>query len=164
MENVDQQIVDFDIIARRQALNTKIVNTPITGISDAPHDDKSDLVISDVARSGKREQNRTYAPTYFASRQLVARPKNSKASSLRDRASKKIAMVNTSTVDAITSHELGKSTPTSGDSRPCRSSFSNFPTMASPPAARRVTQNPDLKALDNKSSPEEGFGMKNANS
>lgn len=170
-ENKDKQIVGFDIdiinaIAKQQGLKIKIVNTPFTGIFGALNNGDVDLVISGVTINDKRKQSYDFTPPYFAARQLIALPKNSKVASLKDLAGKKIAVVSASTADDIASREFGKTSP---DIR----RFESTPLIISELAgggvdaamgdngviAYRVSQNPELKTLDDKSFPEEGFGI-----
>jgi polar amino acid transport system substrate-binding protein len=129
-ENKDKQIVGFDIdiinaIAKQQGLKIKVVNTPFTGIFGALNNGDVDLVISGVTINEKRKQSYDFTPPYFAARQLIALPKNSKVASLKDLAG--------NGVDAAM-----------GDNGVI---------------AYRVAQHADLKTLDDKSFPEEGFGI-----
>ncbi len=123
-------------------------------------------MISGVTINDKRKQSYDFTPPYFAARQLIALPKNSKVASLKDLAGKKIAVVSASTADDIASREFGKTSP---DIR----RFESTPLIISELAgggvdaamgdngviAYRVAQNPELKTLDDKSFPEEGFGI-----
>ena len=107
-----------------------------------------------------------YTPPYFAARQLIARPTGSTVASLKDLAGKKIAVVSASTADDIASREFGKTSPNIRR-------FESTPLIISELAgggvdaamgdngviAYRVAQNPELKTLDDKSFPEEGFGI-----
>jgi len=170
-ENKDKQIVGFDIdiinaIAKQQGLKIKIVNTPFTGIFGALNNGDVDLVISGVTINEKRKQSYDFTPPYFAARQLIALPKNSTVGSLKDLAGKKIAVVSASTADDIASREFGKTNPNIRR-------FESTPLIISELAgggvdaamgdngviAYRVAQNPELKTLDDKSFPEEGFGI-----
>ncbi|MDP9965905.1 polar amino acid transport system substrate-binding protein [Variovorax paradoxus] len=170
-ENKDKQIVGFDIdiinaIARQQGLKIKVLNTPFTGIFGALNNGDVDLVISGVTINEKRKQSYDFTPPYFAARQLIALPKNSTVASLKDLAGKKIAVVSASTADDIASREFGKTSPNIRR-------FESTPLIISELAgggvdaamgdngviAYRVAQNPELKTIDDKSFPEEGFGI-----
>ena len=170
-ENKDKQIVGFDIdiinaIAKQQGLKIKIVNTPFTGIFGALNNGDVDLVISGVTINEKRKQSYDFTPPYFAARQLIAVPKSSTVTSLKDLAGKKIAVVSASTADDIASREFGKTSPNIRR-------FESTPLIISELAgggvdaamgdngviAYRVSQTPGLKTVDDKSFPEEGFGI-----
>jgi polar amino acid transport system substrate-binding protein len=170
-ENKDKQIVGFDIdiinaIAKQQGMKIRIVNTPWSGIFAALNNGDVDLVISGVTINEKRKQSYDFSPPYFAAHQLIAVPKSSTASTLKSLAGKKIAVVNASTADDVVSREFGKTSP---DIR----RFESTPLIISELAAGnvdaaigdngviayRVSQNPDLKTVDDPSFPEEGFGI-----
>lgn len=107
-----------------------------------------------------------FSPPYFAAKQLIALPKASAVASLKDLTGKKIAVVNASTADDVASREFGK---TNANIR----RFESTPLIISELAAGnvdaaigdngviayRVAQNADLKTIDDKSFPEEGFGI-----
>ena len=142
------------------------MNTPFTGIFGALNNGDVDLVISGVTINEKRKQSYDFTPPYFAARQLIALPKNSTVASLKDLTGKKIAVVSASTADDIASREFGKTSPNIRR-------FESTPLIISELAgggvdaamgdngviAYRVSQNPELKTLDDKSFPEEGFGI-----
>ena len=170
-ENKDKQIVGFDIdiinaIAKQQAFKIRIVNTPWSGIFVALNNGDIDLVISGVTINEKRKQSYDFTPPYFAARQLIAVPKSSTVTSLKDLTGKKIAVVSASTADDIASREFGKTNPN-------LRRFESTPLIISELAgggvdaamgdngviAYRVAQNPELKTVDDKSFPEEGFGI-----
>lgn len=170
-ENKDKQIVGFDIdiinaIAKQQALKIKIVNTPFSGIFAALNNGDVDLVISGVTINDKRRQSYDFSPSYFAAHQLIAVPKSSTVTTLKGLAGKKIAVVNASTADDVASREFGKTNPNIRR-------FESTPLIISELAgggvdaaigdngviAYRVSQNPDLKTVEDPSFPEEGFGI-----
>ena len=170
-ENKDKQIVGFDVdiinaIAKQQNLKIKLVNTPWSGIFAALNNGDVDLIISGVTINDKRKQSYDFSPSYFAAKQLIAVPKASTVTSLKDLAGKKIAVVNASTADDVASREFGKTSPNIRR-------FESTPLIISELAAGnvdaaigdngviayRVTQNADLKTVDDKSFPEEGFGI-----
>lgn len=170
-ENKDKQIVGFDVdiihaIAKQQNLKIKLVNTPWSGIFAALNNGDVDLIISGVTINDKRKQSYDFSPPYFAAKQLIAVPKGSTVTSLKDLAGKKIAVVNASTADDVASREFGKTSPNIRR-------FESTPLIISELAAGnvdaaigdngviayRVTQNADLKTVDDKSFPEEGFGI-----
>ena len=170
-ENKDKQIVGFDIdiinaIARNQGLKIKLVNTPWSGIFAALNNGDVDLIISGVTINDKRKQSYDFSPPYFAAKQLIAVPKSSSVASLKDLAGKKIAVVNASTADDVVSREFGKTNPN-------LRRFESTPLIISELAgggvdaavgdngviAYRVAQNPALKTVDDKSFPEEAFGI-----
>jgi len=170
-ENKDKQIVGFDIdiiqaVAKNQGLKIKLVNTPWSGIFAALNNGDVDLIISGVTINEKRKQSYDFTPSYFAAKQLIAVPKSSKVTSLKELEGKKIAVVNASTADDVVSREFGKTNPN-------LRRFESTPLIISELAgggvdaavgdngviAYRVSQNPDLKTVDDKSFPEEGFGI-----
>jgi len=170
-ENKDKQIVGFDIdiiqaIAKNQGLKIMVVNTPWSGIFAALNNGDVDLIISGVTINDKRKQSYDFSPPYFAAKQLIAVPKSSTVSSLKDLAGKKIAVVNASTADDVVSREFGKTNPNIRR-------FDSTPLIISELAgggvdaavgdngviAYRVAQHSDLKTVDDKSFPEEGFGI-----
>lgn len=170
-ENKDKQIVGFDVdiinaIAKNQGLKIKLVNTPWSGIFAALNDGDVDLIISGVTINDKRKQSYDFSPSYFAAKQLIAVPKGSTVTALKDLAGKKIAVVNASTADDIVSREFGKTSPNIRR-------FESTPLIISELVgggvdaavgdngviAYRVAQNADLKTVDDKSFPEEGFGI-----
>jgi len=170
-ENKDKQIVGFDIdiinaIAKQQALKIKIVNTPWSGIFAALNNGDVDLVISGVTINDKRKQSYDFSPPYFIAHQLIAVPKSSTATTLKSLAGKKIAVVNASTADDVASREFGKTNPNIRR-------FESTPLIISELAgggvdaaigdngviAYRVSQNADLKTIEDPSFPEEGFGI-----
>ena len=170
-ENKDKQIVGFDIdiinaIAKHQNLKIKVVNTPWSGIFAALNNGDVDLVISGVTINDKRRQSYDFSNPYFAAHQLIAVPKNSTVTTLKDLAGKKIAVVNASTADDVASREFGKTSPNIRR-------FESTPLIISELAgggvdaaigdngviAYRVSQNPALKTVEDPSFPEEGFGI-----
>ena len=170
-ENKDKQIVGFDIdiinaIAKQQGLRIKIINTPWSGIFAALNNGDVDLVISGVTINDKRKQSYDFSPAYFIAHQLIAVPKSSSATSLKSLAGKKIAVVNASTADDVASREFGKTNP-------IIRRFESTPLIISELAgggvdaaigdngviAYRVSQNADLKTIEDPSFPEEGFGI-----
>lgn len=170
-ENKDKQIVGFDVdiinaIAKHQNLKIKLVNTPWSGIFAALNNGDVDLIISGVTINDKRKQSYDFSPPYFAAKQLIALPKASAVASLKDLTGKKIAVVNASTADDVASREFGKTNPNIRR-------FESTPLIISELAAGnvdaaigdngviayRVAQNADLKTIDDKSFPEEGFGI-----
>lgn len=170
-ENKDKQIVGFDIdiinaIAKQQNLKLKIVNTPFTGIFAALNNGDVDLVISGVTINDKRKQSYDFSPSYFAAHQLIAVPKSSTVTTLKGLTGKKIAVVSASTADDVASREFGKTSPNIRR-------FESTPLIISELAgggvdaaigdngviAYRVSQNPDLKTVEDPSFPEEGFGI-----
>lgn len=170
-ENKDKQIVGFDVdiinaIAKHQNLKIKLVNTPWSGIFAALNNGDVDLIISGVTINDKRKQSYDFSPPYFAAKQLIALPKASAVTSLKELAGKKIAVVNASTADDVASREFGKTNPNIRR-------FESTPLIISELAAGnvdaaigdngviayRVAQNADLKTVDDKSFPEEGFGI-----
>lgn len=170
-ENKDKQIVGFDVdiinaIAKQQKLQIKLVNTPWSGIFAALNNGDVDLIISGVTINDKRKQSYDFSPPYFAAKQLIAVPKGSSVTALKDLAGKKIAVVNASTADDVASREFGKTNPNIRR-------FESTPLIISELAAGnvdaavgdngviayRVAQNPELKTVDDKSFPEEGFGI-----
>jgi len=170
-ENKDKQIVGFDVdiinaIAKHQGLKIKLVNTPWSGIFAALNNGDVDLIISGVTINDKRKQSYDFSPSYFAAKQLIAVPKASTVASLKDLAGKKVAVVNASTADDVVSREFGKTNPNIRR-------FESTPLIISELAgggvdaavgdngviAYRVAQNADLKTVDDKSFPEEGFGI-----
>jgi len=170
-ENKDKQIVGFDIdiinaIAKQQGLKIKIVNTPWSGIFAALNNGDVDLVISGVTINDKRKQSYDFSPPYFIAHQLIAVPKNSTATTLKSLAGKKIAVVNASTADDVASREFGKTNPNIRR-------FESTPLIISELAgggvdaaigdngviAYRVSQNPELKTVEDPSFPDEGFGI-----
>ena len=170
-ENKDKQIVGFDVdiinaIAKHQNLKIKLVNTPWSGIFAALNNGDVDLIISGVTINDKRKQSYDFSPPYFAAKQLIALPKASAVASLKDLTGTKIAVVNASTADDVASREFGK---TNANIR----RFESTPLIISELAAGnvdaaigdngviayRVAQNADLKTIDDKSFPEEGFGI-----
>jgi polar amino acid transport system substrate-binding protein len=170
-ENKDKQIVGFDIdiitaIAKQQGLKIKIVNTPWSGIFAALNNGDVDLVISGVTINDKRKQSYDFSPPYFIAHQLIAVPKSSTVTTLKSLAGKKIAVVNASTADDVASREFGK---TNANIR----RFESTPLIISELAgggvdaaigdngviAYRVSQNPELKTVEDPSFPEEGFGI-----
>lgn len=170
-ENKDKQIVGFDVdiinaIAKHQNLKIKLVNTPWSGIFAALNNGDVDLIISGVTINDKRKQSYDFSPSYFAAKQLIALPKASAVASLKDLTGKKIAVVNASTADDVASREFGKTNPNIRR-------FESTPLIISELAAGnvdaaigdngviayRVAQNADLKTIDDKSFPEEGFGI-----
>jgi polar amino acid transport system substrate-binding protein len=170
-ENKDKQIVGFDVdiinaIAKHQNLKIKLVNTPWSGIFAALNNGDVDLIISGVTINDKRKQSYDFSPPYFAAKQLIALPKASAVASLKELAGKKIAVVNASTADDVASREFGKTNPNIRR-------FESTPLIISELAAGnvdaaigdngviayRVAQNADLKTVDDKSFPEEGFGI-----
>ena len=115
-ENKDKQIVGFDIdiinaIAKHQNLKIKIVNTPWSGIFAALNNGDVDMVISGVTINDKRRQSYDFSNPYFAAHQLIAVPKSSTVTTLKDLAGKKVAVVNASTADDVASREFGKTSP-----------------------------------------------------
>ena len=115
-ENKDKQIVGFDIdiinaIAKHQNLKIKVVNTPWSGIFAALNNGDVDLVISGVTINEKRRQSYDFSNPYFAAHQLIAVPKSSTVTTLKDLAGKKVAVVNASTADDVASREFGKTSP-----------------------------------------------------
>lgn len=170
-ENKDKQIVGFDIdvisaIARNQGLKIKVVNVPWSGIFAALNNGDVDLIISGVTINDKRKQSYDFSNPYFAAHQLIALSKGSTVASLKDLTGKKVAVVNASTADDIVSREFGKTNPNIRR-------FESTPLIISELAgggvdaavgdngviAYRVSQQPGLKTLDDKSFPEEGFGI-----
>jgi polar amino acid transport system substrate-binding protein len=170
-ENKDKQIVGFDIdiiqaIAKNQGLKIKVVNTPWSGIFAALNNGDVDLIISGVTINEKRKQSYDFSPPYFAAKQLIAVPKGSTVASLKDLTGKKVAVVNASTADDVVSREFGKTNPNIRR-------FESTPLIISELAgggvdaavgdngviAYRVAQTPGLKTVDDKSFPEEGFGI-----
>lgn len=170
-ENKDKQIVGFDIdiinaIAKKQSLKIKVVNTPWSGIFVALNNGDVDLVISGVTINDKRRQSYDFSEPYFAAQQLIAVPKASTVTSLKDLAGKKIAVVNASTADDVASREFGK---TSANIR----RFESTPLIISELAgggvdaaigdngviAYRVAQNAALKTVEDPAFPVEGFGI-----
>jgi polar amino acid transport system substrate-binding protein len=170
-ENKDKQIVGFDVdiinaIAKHQNLKIKLVNTPWSGIFAALNNGDVDLIISGVTINDKRKQSYDFSPSYFAAKQLIALPRASAVASLKDLTGKKIAVVNASTADDVASREFGKTNPNIRR-------FESTPLIISELAAGnvdaaigdngviayRVAQNADLKTIDDKSFPEEGFGI-----
>jgi polar amino acid transport system substrate-binding protein len=170
-ENKDKQIVGFDIdiinaIAKQQGLKIKVVNTPWSGIFAALNNGDVDLVISGVTINDKRKQSYDFSPPYFVAHQLIAVPKTSTATTLKSLAGKKVAVVNASTADDVASREFGKTNPNIRR-------FESTPLIISELAgggvdaaigdngviAYRVSQNPELKTVEDPSFPEEGFGI-----
>lgn len=170
-ENKDKQIVGFDIdiinaVAKQQGLKIKVVNTPWSGIFAALNNGDVDLVISGVTINDKRKQSYDFSPPYFIAHQLIAVPKTSSATTLKSLAGKKIAVVNASTADDVASREFGKTNPNIRR-------FESTPLIISELAgggvdaaigdngviAYRVSQNPELKTVEDPSFPEEGFGI-----
>ncbi len=170
-ENKDKQIVGFDIdiiqaIAKKQSLQIKIVNTPWSGIFAALNNGDVDLVISGVTINDKRRQSYDFTEPYFAAQQLIAVPKASTVTSLKDLAGKKIAVVNASTADDVASREFGKTSPNIRR-------FESTPLIISELAgggvdaaigdngviAYRVSQTPALKTVEDPAFPVEGFGI-----
>jgi len=170
-ENKDKQIVGFDIdiinaVAKQQGLKIKIVNTPWSGIFAALNNGDVDLVISGVTINDKRKQSYDFSPPYFIAHQLIAVPKSSSATTLKSLTGKKVAVVNASTADDVASREFGKTNPNIRR-------FESTPLIISELAgggvdaaigdngviAYRVSQNPDLKTVEDPSFPEEGFGI-----
>ncbi len=170
-ENKDKQIVGFDIdiinaVAKQQGLKIKVVNTPWSGIFAALNNGDVDLVISGVTINDKRKQSYDFSPPYFIAHQLIAVAKNSTATTLKSLAGKKVAVVNASTADDVASREFGKTNPNIHR-------FESTPLIISELAgggvdaaigdngviAYRVSQNPELKSVEDPSFPEEGFGI-----
>ncbi|GAA6119868.1 basic amino acid ABC transporter substrate-binding protein [Acidovorax sp. FG27] len=170
-ENKDKQIVGFDIdiinaIAKQQSLKIKIVNTPWSGIFAALNNGDVDLVISGVTINDKRRQSYDFTEPYFAAQQLIAVPKASTVTSLKDLAGKKVAVVNASTADDVASREFGKTSPNIRR-------FESTPLIISELAgggvdaaigdngviAFRVSQNAALKTVEDPAFPVEGFGI-----
>jgi polar amino acid transport system substrate-binding protein len=170
-ENKDKQIVGFDIdiinaIAKQQVLKIRIVNTPWSGIFAALNNGDVDLVISGVTINDKRKQSYDFSPPYFIAHQLIAVPKSSTATTLKSLTGKKVAVVNASTADDVASREFGKTSPNIRR-------FESTPLIISELAAGnvdaaigdngviayRVSQNPELKTVEDPSFPEEGFGI-----
>jgi polar amino acid transport system substrate-binding protein len=170
-ENKDKQIVGFDIdiinaIAKQQGLKIKVVNTPWSGIFAALNNGDVDLVISGVTINDKRKQSYDFSPPYFVAHQLIAVPKSSTATTLKSLTGKKVAVVNASTADDVASREFGKTNPNIRR-------FESTPLIISELAgggvdaaigdngviAYRVSQNPELKTVEDPSFPEEGFGI-----
>ncbi|MDA8447531.1 basic amino acid ABC transporter substrate-binding protein [Paracidovorax valerianellae] len=170
-ENKDKQIVGFDIdiinaIAKKQSLKIKVVNTPWSGIFVALNNGDVDLVISGVTINDKRRQSYDFSEPYFAAQQLIAVPKASTVTSLKDLAGKKIAVVNASTADDVASREFGKTSPNIRR-------FESTPLIISELAgggvdaaigdngviAYRVAQNAALKTVEDPAFPVEGFGI-----
>jgi len=170
-ENKDKQIVGFDVdiinaIAKQQGMKIKLVNTPWSGIFAALNNGDVDLVISGVTINDKRRQSFDFSAPYFAAHQLIAVPKDSTVTSLKDLAGKKIAVVNASTADDVASREFGKTSPNIRR-------FESTPLIISEVAgggvdaaigdngviAYRVSQTANLKAVTDASFPEESFGI-----
>jgi len=170
-ENKDKQIVGFDIdiinaIAKQQSLKLKIVNTPWSGIFAALNNGDVDLIISGVTINDKRKQSYDFSPPYFTAHQLIAVPKSSTATTLKSLAGKKIAVVNASAADDVVSREFGKTNPNIRR-------FESTPLIISELAgggvdaaigdngviAYRVSQNAELKTVEDPSFPDEGFGI-----
>ena len=170
-ENKDKQIVGFDVdiinaIARNQGLKIKLVNTPWSGIFAALNNGDVDLIISGVTINDKRKQSYDFSPPYFTAHQLIAVPKSSTATTLKSLAGKKIAVVNASAADDVVSREFGKTNPNIRR-------FESTPLIISELAgggvdaaigdngviAYRVSQNPELKTVEDASFPDEGFGI-----
>ena len=170
-ENKDKQIVGFDVdiinaIAKQQGLKIRIVNTPWSGIFAALNNGDVDLVISGVTINDKRKQSYDFSPPYFIAHQLIAVPKSSTATTLKSLTGKKVAVVNASTADDVASREFGKTSPNIRR-------FESTPLIISELAAGnvdaaigdngviayRVSQNPELKTVEDPSFPEEGFGI-----
>jgi polar amino acid transport system substrate-binding protein len=170
-ENKDKELVGFDVdiinaIAKQQGFKVKLVNTPWSGIFAALNNGDVDLIISGVTINDKRKQSYDFSPPYFAAKQLIAVPKSSSVTSLKDLAGKKIAVVNASTADDVVSREFGKTNPN-------LRRFESTPLIISELVgggvdaavgdngviAYRVAQNPELKTVDDKSFPEESFGI-----
>jgi len=170
-ENKDKQIVGFDVdiinaIAKQQNIKIKLVNTPWSGIFAALNNGDVDLVISGVTINDKRRQSFDFSAPYFAAHQLIAVPKESTVTSLKDLAGKKIAVVNASTADDVASREFGKTSPNIRR-------FESTPLIISEVAgggvdaaigdngviAYRVSQTANLKAVTDASFPEESFGI-----
>ena len=160
---------DVDIInaiVKHQNLKIKLVNTPWSGIFAALNNGDVDLIISGVTINDKRKQSYDFSPPYFAAKQLIALPKASTVASLKDLTGKKVAVVNASTADDVASREFGKTNPNIRR-------FESTPLIISELAAGnvdaaigdngviayRVAQNAELKTIDDKSFPEEGFGI-----
>jgi len=170
-ENKDKQIVGFDVdiinaIAKQQGLKIRIVNTPWSGIFAALNNGDVDLVISGVTINDKRKQSYDFSPPYFIAHQLIAVPKSSTATTLKSLTGKKVAVVNASTADDVASREFGKTSPNIRR-------FESTPLIISELAAGnvdaaigdngviayRVSQNAELKTVEDPSFPDEGFGI-----
>lgn len=170
-ENKDKQIVGFDIdiinaIAKQQGMKIRVVNTPWSGIFAALNNGDVDLVISGVTINDKRKQSYDFSPPYFIAHQLIAVPKASTATTLKSLTGKKVAVVNASTADDVASREFGKTSPNIRR-------FESTPLIISELAAGnvdaaigdngviayRVSQNAELKTIEDPSFPEEGFGI-----
>ena len=153
-------------MAAKAGFEVKIVNTPWSGIFAALNNGDVDLVISGVTINDKRRQSYDFSNPYFAAHQLIAVPKSSTVTTLKDLAGKKVAVVNASTADDVASREFGKTSPNIRR-------FESTPLIISELAgggvdaaigdngviAYRVSQNPALKTVEDPSFPEEGFGI-----
>ena len=123
-------------------------------------------MISGVTINDKRKQSYDFSPPFFIAHQLIAVLKTSTATTLKSLAGKKVAVVNASTADDVASREFGKTNPNIRR-------FESTPLIISELAgggvdaaigdngviAYRVSQNPDLKTVEDPSFPEEGCGI-----
>ena len=170
-ENPNKEIIGYDVdiikaVAQKAGVPIKIVNTPWSGIFAALNNGDVDMVISGVTINDKRRQSYDFSNPYFAAHQLIAVPKSSTVTTLKDLAGKKVAVVNASTADDVASREFGKTSPNIRR-------FESTPLIISELAgggvdaaigdngviAYRVSQNPALKTVEDPSFPEEGFGI-----
>ena len=170
-EDKDKKIVGFDVdvinaIAKQQNLKIRLVNTPFTSIFASLNNGDVDLVISGVTINEKRKQSFDFSNPYFEARQLIAVPKTSTVTSLKDLAGKKVAVVSASTADDVVSREFGKS---SKDIR----RFESTPLIMSELVgggvdaaigdngviAYRAAQLPSLKVVSDPNFPQEFFGI-----
>ena len=170
-ETPARQIAGFDVdviqaIAAKAGFTVRLVNTPFTGVFAALNNGDLDLIISGVTITDRRRQSYDFSAPYFEARQLIAVPASSTVRTLQDLSGKKVGVVTGSTADDVASRTFGKTSPNIRR-------FESTPLIISELAgggvdaamgdngviAYRVAQNPDLKTLDDKSFPEEGFGI-----
>ena len=170
-ENKDKQIVGFDIdivnaIAKKENLKLRIVNTPFSSIFASLNNGDVDFIISGVTINEKRKQSFDFSAPYFDARQLIAVPKSSAVKSLKDLASKKVAVVSGSTGDDVISRVQGK---TSANIR----RFESTPLIMSELSgggvdaaigdngviAYRASLDANLKTVEDPEFPKEHFGI-----
>lgn len=115
-ENASKQIVGFDVdiiqaIASKRGLQVRVVNTPFVGIFASLNNGDIDLIVSGVTINDRRRQSYDFTAPYFEARQLIAVHQSSTATSLKDLAGKKVAVVTGSTGDDLASRLFGKTSP-----------------------------------------------------
>lgn len=113
IQKADKSVEGFDIevisaVAHHAGFKIKVINTPWEGLFTQLDSGDRDILISAITINDERKKVMDFSTPYFEAVQLIAVPKNSKATQFQDLKKLKIGVQTGTTGDEIASKLLGK--------------------------------------------------------